>query len=225
MKSFRYYCLFLAALLSLAACDKADEKYKDFVPGGEKIYPGKAESLVVNPGKNRARLEWLLTTDPRIVKCRIYWNRKGDSVDIAVKRERDVDTIRTILNNLPEGPYLFEVYTFNAQGDQSIKTEVNGDVYGDFYESNLLNRILKKATISGGTTKLEWDEPDPRSPAVRLTYTDAQGMARTQLIPSSENLTTLATVPKTGSMSFQTLYLPVERAIDTFAAATVKVEL
>ncbi|WP_346320608.1 DUF4998 domain-containing protein [Chitinophaga sp. YIM B06452] len=226
MKRNRLYTgLLLAAGLYLAACNKADEDYKDFVPDGEKVYPGKVEELEASPGKNRIMLAWLLKTDPRIVKCRIYWNRKKDSADVTVKRTNGVDTISAVLNNMTEGPYLFEVYTYNAQGNQSIKTEVNGDVYGDFYESNLQNRGLKKAAIVNGTTKLEWDEPDPRSPGVRLTFLDEGGETHSITVLPDENMTVLNIIPKTGTMEFKTLYLPVANAIDTFAAPVVKVNL
>lgn len=225
MKLLKYICLTMAAGVYLAACDKADEAYKDFVPDGEKIYPGKVDSLVANPGKNRIGLEWLLKWDSRIVKCRIYWNRKADSVDVTVQRTNGVDTIRTILDGMTEGPYIFEVYTYNAQGDRSVKQEVNGDVYGDFYESNLINRILKSAVITNGNTKLQWDEPDPRSTGVELTYKDQDGVLQTVLVPSTENTTIITGAPQTGTMEFKTLYLPVPNAIDTFAAPVVKVNL
>lgn len=224
MKQWIYTSLLLAAGM-VAACNKADEDYKDFVPGGEKIYPGKATELTASPGKNRILLEWLLTTDPRIVKCRIYWNRGTDSMDVNVQRTDGVDTINAVLNNMPEGPYLFEVYTYNAQGNQSIKTEVNGDVYGDFYESNLLNRTLKKAGIVNGAVKLEWDEADPRSPGVRLTFTGEDGAPYDILVPSEETVTVLDVLPQTGTLEFKTLYLPAANAIDTFAAPAVKVNL
>lgn len=225
MKLLKYIGLSLAAGFCFAACEKTDENYKDFVPNGEIVYPGKADSLRANPGNNRIQLEWLLKTDSRIVKCRIYWNKKKDSTDVAVTRTNGVDTIRTTLNNMVEGPYIFEVYTFNAQNDRSIKTEVNGDVYGDFYASNLVNRILKSAVIDGGNAKLQWDEADPRSPGVTLSYTDQDGAAQTMFIPSTESTTILNGAPQTGTMEFKTLYLPVPNAIDTFAAPVVQVNL
>ncbi|CAL1519674.1 DUF4998 domain-containing protein [Chitinophaga sp. MM2321] len=224
MTLLRYLCFSLAAGLCLAACEKSDKNYKDFAPNGENVYPGKVDSLKANPGKERIQLAWLLNTDPRIVKCRIFWNRKADSVEIAVSHKNSVDTIRHTLE-LGEGPYIFEVYTYNAEGDRSIKAEVNGDVFGNFYESGLLNRILKSAVITGGDTKLEWEDADPRSPGVLLSYQDQAGVAHTQLIPSEEKTTLLTGTPTTGTMEFKTLYLPVANAIDTFAAVTVKVDL
>ncbi|WP_209147388.1 MULTISPECIES: DUF4998 domain-containing protein [Chitinophaga] len=224
MKQLIYTGLLLAAAM-VAACNKADEDYKDFAPGGENVYPGKATELTASPGKNRIMLQWLLATDPRIVTCRIYWNRGKDSMDVNVQRTHGVDTISAVLGNMTEGPYLFEVYTYNAQGNRSIKTEINGDVYGEFYESNLLNRTLKKAEIVNGKARLEWDEADPRSPGVRLTFTDAGGTPYSILAPSSENVTILDVLPETGTLEFKTLYLPAANAIDTFAAPAVKVNL
>lgn len=225
MKLIRYIYVALTAGLALAACDKADQAYKDYAPGGEITYPGKADSLKVNPGRERIELTWLLKTDPRIVKCRIYWNRKADSADVTVTRTSGADTIRHTLTGMAEGPYAFEVYTYNAQGSRSIKAETNGDVYGSFYESGLKNRGLKSAVISGGNAKLEWDESDPRSPAVELWYNNAAGEKQTRRIPASEKTTVVTGIPQTGTMEFKTLYLPVVNAIDTFATTAVKVNL
>lgn len=224
MKLLRYICFSLAAGFFLASCDKADDDYKDFAPGGEITYPGKVDSLKSNPGYKRTQLTWLLKTDMRVVKCRIFWNRGADSAEIAIKRTNSVDTIKHILN-LAEGPYVFNVYTYDAEGNRSIKQELNADVYGDFYQTNLINRILKTATIVSGNAKLDWDEPDPRSPGVMLYYKDQNGVDQTRLVPSSEKTTTLTGAPQTGTMTFKTLYLPVPNAIDTFKAAAVKVNL
>ncbi len=225
MKILKNIGLLLATGLFLTACDKADEAYKKYIPNGEIIYPGKADSLVAHPGKNRIQLVWLLTTDPRVNKSRIFWNSGADSMEVAIHRSQKIDTIKAVINNLTEGSYVFQVYTYNPENARSIKSEVYGDVYGDFYESNLINRILKSATVNNGSTTLVWDEPDPRSPGVLLSFSDQSGQAKTIMVSSEEGTTVLNTIPQAGSESFQTLYLPVPSAIDTLRAPEVKVDL
>lgn len=224
MKIRKYLYGLLAAGITLAACEKTDEKYMDFASGGEITYPGKADSLKSNPGNGRTELVWLLINDTRIVKCKVFWNRGADSSELVVKRTTGVDTVKLMLT-LPEGPYLFDVYTYDAQGNKSIKAQLNADIYGDFYQSNLVNRTLISATIVDGNARLTWEDADPRSTGVELSYTDENGDPQQIVIPSSEKITNITGRPQTGSISYQTLYLPVPNAIDVFKAAAENVNL
>lgn len=216
------FILTIAALCIITACGKNDLAYKDFAPEGEIVYPGKADSVKVYPGNNRAKLTWLLKTDSRITKCRVYWNQHQDSLEVAVTRTDGVDTISVMLNNMAEGPYSFDVYSYNAKGNASIKANATGDVYGAFYTGNLVNRLFKKAVYSAGKTRIEWVVADPRSFGLRLRYKDLAGVTQTLQVPSSELITNIPANVLNNELEYETLYLPVPNAIDIFAAATVK---
>ncbi len=216
--------IFILAITALfiAACGKSDKDYKDFAPEGEIVYPGKADSVKVYPGNNRVKLTWLLKTDSRITKCRVYWNQRQDSMEVAVTRTAGVDTITVLLNNMTEGPYSFDVYSYNAKGNVSIKANATGDVYGSFYTGNLVNRLFKKAVYSAGKTRIEWVVADTRTFGLRLRYKDLAGVTQTIQVPSSEMVTNIPANVLNNELEYETLYLPVPNAIDIFAAATVK---
>ncbi|SEM53328.1 protein of unknown function [bacterium A37T11] len=219
-----YMCWWLLLGVFVAACDKADENYKKYIPNGETVYPAKVDSLKANPGKNRIQLYWLLKSDSRITKTKVFWNNKQDSLELSVTSKNPIDTFRTLLTNLAEGPYIFQVYTYNPENARSVKSEVNGEVYGEAYESFLINRTLRSITANAGTVTLKWDQADPRSPGVLLNFKDQNGLAQEVLVPSTEGTTILNTVPQTGSMSFRTLILPVSNAIDTLKAPELNVD-
>lgn len=219
----RIQIMIFAALFIITACEKSDIAYKDFAPGGEIVYPGKVDSIKVYPGNNRAKLTWLLKTDSRITKCRVYWNRRADSVEVPVTRTSGVDTISVLLTNLTEGAYSFEVYSYNAAGNVSVKNTATGDVYGAFYTSNLTNRLLKKAVYGAGKTRIEWVVADARSMGLELRYKDAAGVPQTLQVPSTEMITTITGYVLNNELEYQTLYKPVSNSIDIFAAAAVKV--
>lgn len=212
----------VAIIIILAACGKSDTAYKDFAPEGEIVYPGKPDSVKVYPGNNRVKLTWLLKTDSRITKCRVYWNQRQDSAEVAVTRTSGVDTITVMLNNMAEGPYSFDVYSYNAKGNASIKANATGDVYGAFYAGNLTNRLFKKAVYSAGKTRIEWVVADPRSYGLQLRYKDLAGVTQTLQVPSKEMITNIPANVLNNELEYETLYLPVPNAIDIFAAATVK---
>jgi hypothetical protein len=216
------FILTITALLIITACGKSDKDYKDFAPEGEIVYPGKADSVKVYPGNNRVKLTWLLKSDSRITKCRVYWNQRQDSMEVAVTRTTGVDTITVVLNNMAEGAYSFDVYTYNAKGNVSIKANATGDVYGNFYAGNLTNRLFKKAVYSAGKTRIEWVVADPRTFGLRLRYKDLAGVTQTLQVPSAEMITNIPANVLNNELEYETLYLPVPNAIDIFAAATVK---
>ncbi|MCK7558194.1 DUF4998 domain-containing protein [Chitinophaga sedimenti] len=221
MKSLLYLAM---ALLTLClACEKTDEKYKDYAPGGEIVYAGKADSLKVYPGRERIELVWLLTTDATITSARVYWNNRKDSTNVLVKRTNGVDTIRLMLDKMNEGPYTFQVYNYNNRGDASIKTTINGDVYGDFYESTLLNRLIKTKTKVNNTLKLDWQDADPRAVGIKMYYKQPDGTDKTRFVPVTEKTTLLDVIPLNNTLEYHTLYKPLSAAIDTFSAARVSV--
>jgi hypothetical protein len=80
---FKHSRLLLLAMMtiSLASCEKAD-KYKEFVKDGEISYIGKLDSVKVYSGKNRVMIKGMITSDPKIVECRVFWNNKKDSLVI-----------------------------------------------------------------------------------------------------------------------------------------------
>lgn len=213
----------MAAVLAATACERSEDDYKDFAPGGEIVYAGKPDSVKVFPGNGRIQLYWLLTSDATIENSRIYWNRGRDSLNVTVKRTNGVDTIKVMLDNMEEGPYTFQVYNYNSRGNRSIKAEINGDVYGEFYERTLLNRLIKAKKVINGQLKLDWQDVDSRSVGVRIYYKDASGADKTWLVPATEKSTLLTELPLNNTFEYHTLYKPIATALDTFEAARVTV--
>src|SRR5215213_4925030 len=109
----------------VVSCKKADD-FKKYIEGGEIIYTAKADSVKVYAGKKRVQLMWLLITDPTITRSKVFWKNHTDSVEIAINRTTAIDTIRYIINNLPEGNYDFEIYNYDKDGNTSVKAEVSG---------------------------------------------------------------------------------------------------
>ncbi len=93
---------------SLYSCGGMDETYKEFIVDGEIPYPGKADSAQVHPGYLRAQLQWLIISDPNITECKVVVDGKRE-LDIPVSRTENVDTIRTMIDDLEEGIHVFNI--------------------------------------------------------------------------------------------------------------------
>ncbi|MBC9932638.1 DUF4998 domain-containing protein [Chitinophaga qingshengii] len=233
MKDIKGRWLMGVMLVLLAACTKMDDSYKQFLDGGEIIYTGKVDSLKVFPGKNRVLLSWYLVSDPKITKCRVYWNQRGDSAEVAVKRTGGTDTIRLFLDKLPENIYTFQVYTYDNAGHSSVKEEVIGNAYGDAYIATLSNRPVRSAKYDAvkKETTIWWFGVNNQVQSVEISYTNNAG-AETKMVQVADSVPANPRDPlefrasvklpdyKAGtSLKYRTSYKPVKVAIDTFYTA------
>jgi len=216
------YLLVLAAF-TMSACTKMDDYKKKYEPNGAIIYPGKLDSVQVFSGKNRVLLTGLFTSDPKIVKYRVYWNSKQDSIETPVTRTSGVDTAKLVIPNLPEGTMTFEVRTFDNGGHISVPVTLAANVYGTLYQSSLINRgIIAVKLQTDGSALINWADvnADDGLVSMELKYTDAANKQRDTVIVSQP--TGLSTsLPKFNAgktLSYRTGFKPNKTAIDTFYA-------
>ena len=226
MKQHQNIALCIVALLLLitGACTKMDA-YKDkYTSGGSIVYPGKIDSVKIFSGKNRVKVTGLFTSDPKIVKYRVFWNSRRDSVEVPVTRTAGVDTARVIIANLPEGLMSFEIRTYDAQGHASVPVDTAANVYGDLYQSSITNRpIVNAAMQSDGSALINWADVDKNAGVVNMDirYTDKFSKAHDTIVASTliGQATSLPNFQAGNSISYSTTYLPNPTAIDKFSVA------
>lgn len=224
------YLTGIFACLLLAACEKQEDIYKDFLKDGVIIYTARVDSLKAFAGDNRIALSWLLTSDPKITQCRVFWNNGADSVNVPVQRTSGVDTVRVTIPGLNENVYAFHVYTYDSKGHSSVKEEVIGTSYGAVYQATLANRPVRKASYKAASQRAEiiWFGISPEAVAVDIEYTNETGQTVQQREvalkhptdpnrPAKFNDTTFLEGYKQGTeIRYRTAYKPESTAIDTF---------
>lgn len=221
LKQEWYFIGFAVLAFLIASCTKINDTYHDFWKNGENIYPASPDSIRVHSGKERIKVSWLTIGDPSISKAKIYWNNKTDSLVVPIKRDgkSSVDTIHVMLENLPEGFYAFDIYTYDDQGHQSVVANVVGHSYGQSYSNSLLSRLVSNAFYINDTTTIVWGSPaDATSIGVELEYKDTTGATRQLSIGPDADSTFISDFAFTSgsSVSYRTLYLPDSTSIDTF---------
>lgn len=226
MKHHQNIALQIMALLLLmaGACTKIDA-YKDkYTLKGSIVYPGKIDSVNVFSGKNRVKISGLFTSDPKIVKYRVFWNSRRDSIEVPINRTSGVDTAKVIISNLPEGLMSFEIRTYDAQGNISVPVNTAANVYGNLYQSSITNRAIVDAALqSDGSALIKWADVDKNSGIVNMEikYADKFNKSHDTLITSALSglTTTLSNFQAGNSISYTTAYLPNPTAIDKFNTA------
>jgi hypothetical protein len=134
-----------------------DDYKKKYEPNGAISYPGKLDSVQVFSGRNRVLLTGLFTSDPKIVKYKVYWNSKQDSIETAVTRTNGVDTAKLFIPNLPEGVMTFEIRTYDNGGIYLSRLHWPAMCMASQYQSSLSNRGIAKAELQArwfGTDQL-----------------------------------------------------------------------
>jgi hypothetical protein len=227
MKQHKITAYYIVALLVLitGACSKIDDYKSNFMAGGSITYSGKMDSVKIFSGRNRVKVTGLFTSDPNIVKYRVFWNSRQDSVEVAVTRTSGVDTAKVIIPNLPEGLMNFEIRTYDAQGHSSIPVDTAANVYGALYQNSLVNRAIVNAAIQkgDGSALITWGDvnKDAGVQKMEIKYADKNNVLHDTVITSvTTGLTTSLPIFKVGNtFSYSTAYLPTPTAIDTFFVA------
>lgn len=210
----------LAVTLTLAisayfvSCSKMDDNYKEFQNYGQLKYPGKADSAKVLSGKNRMLLTWLASADPKVTRAKVYWNNRADSLEIPIDPSQD--SIKIPFENVSEGTYVFEIYTFDKDGNRSVKVETFGRVYGDFYQSSLLARPIYDATVLSDYLQILWGGlSDTSIIGTEVKFIDKFNNPQKYFVDKGILLSLLPNFPR-GTIEYRTVYLPGRMAIDTF---------
>jgi hypothetical protein len=218
-------CYGLALLvIIIGSCSKMDDYKSKYMAGGSIIYTGKMDSVQIFSGNKRVKVTGLFTSDPNIVKYRVFWNSRQDSIEVTVKRTSGVDTAKVIIPNLPEGLMSFEIRTYDALGHSSVPVFATANVYGDLYQSSLVNRGVADASMqANGSALISWADvnADAGVQNMEIKYSDSNNVQHdTLIISATTKLTTTLPIYKIGSLfNYKTAYLPNPTAIDTFYVA------
>ncbi|WP_343561316.1 DUF4998 domain-containing protein [Sphingobacterium sp.] len=220
MKIIKYITCFFFCIVAgtvIMSCTKEDD-YKEITKDGEIYYPGRADSVAANGGRNRIQLRIILGNDPLVTKVKVFWKNNTDSVEANVVKTTGKDVVDFMFNNLTQGAYSFEVYTYTANNARSIVKKVTGTAYGDNYQRALSNRTVKSIGFSPDGNKLivDWNAALDGEKSIELKYIDEAGVAQTVIVPGGSATTELPGYKEQSKITYRSIYLPEPHAIDEF---------
>lgn len=205
------------AMVAVAACNKMDSTYRDFIVKNGVVYPGRATDPVAAPGRNRIRISWLRGTDPTVTHATVFWNNYADSLPVTIPATGD--TITVVIDQLPEKAYTFEIVTYNQQGNPSVPVELLAQAYGPAYEATLLNRPVASSLMDGsGSVYVVWGAADVVNGAfgTLVTYVNNGDDSVTQRVEVTSDTAVLADYKPGTEFRYRTAFLPDSLSIDTF---------
>ncbi|UII21459.1 DUF4998 domain-containing protein [Fulvivirga ligni] len=211
--------LALSVFLVAIGCTDMDDTYDQFWSEGEIVYPANADSVTVFPGRNRIGLSWIINGDPSVTSALIYWNNRNDSLRVPFESTSGADSISVIINDLEEQFYVFEIYTFDDDNNISIPANAAGRVYGDNYNSLIINRSVEEVKFQGDSLTVSWGAAlDDTALGVEVIYQSESGGEKQILADSKAAHTAIFDydAQNGGSIYTRTVYLPDSLALDMF---------
>lgn len=210
--------VFFSVLIYLSGCKKEETLVQKESKTGP--YVQRADGARLYAGQNRAFIAWK-NADPNVSTVKLYWNNNADSLIYPVASVGD--SIKVQVNNLAEGNYIFEVFTYDKHNVNSGKVLVSGYVFGETYSEKMMNRQLVNITYTDpGQLKLKWRAiKELGAVGTQVFYKDAEGIEQMKFVPVSDSVFTIDNTSRLirGAIRYRTAYAPSQFVIDTLFTA------
>jgi hypothetical protein len=198
------------------SCDGMNELHEKYLDG-EVVYIGKPKDITSKPGKNRIRLCFKNSTDPKISTTIIKYNFGKDSLLYNYDGAEKKDSVEVIINNLEEKTYVFELTNINKDGTlKSIPVEISEKSYGDKYESYLKNRLITSYTSYKDSIILNWGEAPDGTLSTNLEYISTNGATKSLVVANEITSSVIKDYKLNTDIKVNSAYKPTESAIDEF---------
>ena len=217
MKKIIYHtCILL--VISLCSCEDFMDIHEEYIKDGEIMYAPKVESMEVRSGKNRVQIKCRLFNAVFVDELHVYWNTNRDSMMIPVSLKTGLDSVEFVIPNLAESAYTFDIRSKDKHHVWSLTSTGLGSAYGDIFQDNLSNRMVKSAIMDGTDGVVAWTSADEKLFCTEVKYTTTAGVEITKRTFQSDTTICTSVNPAVG-FSYRSLFLPEPTAIDTFYTA------
>lgn len=207
--------IMICSLIFLWSCDKMDRTYSEFLESGQIIYNAKLDSVKTYSGRNRVLITWKPITDPRITKVKVLWSNNRESLEKPITSGNDTTLL---IENLTEGNYTFNFTTYDDAGNNSVKVEVLGVVYGELYESGLTLRQINNTSLNNNELTIKFNSTEQLDNYYNqeITYISSSDQAE-KTISVPKDVSSIVIDDYSGDkFTHRSVYLPDELSPDLF---------
>lgn len=211
MNNYIYKALFAAALaITVVACDKQDDSYRQYVVNGGYNYPAKPDSVIAQPGFHRVAVSWRAPKDPAVKSVKLFWDNYAKSVDVDYKTAVD-GWVTAYVDNLEERSYSFDVVNYDGNGNKSLASEVTASPYGEGWLSTHAERRVRSMVMNGGDAVVTLGNPIDEMVCTQFRYKDASGnWVLSELISVDDFEGTLPNAMKGKNVEYRSAYCPAK---------------
>lgn len=224
MKLLKYYtvALIVSVFFILASCTDTFEVHEKYSKDGETIYTNKVDTLSTFSGDKRIKITGYISNAFNVNEIVVYWNKGKNSQTFPyAKSSNSTDKLELIIDNLEEGPYQFEVYSKDSNGNKSVKMTTFGTVYGETYKANLEARAINTFAfnMSDMTAKVKFKINDELTRTTEVRYTNMNGEEVIKTLAAEDSEVVLEELDSSKKVDYRTFYVPTP--IDDMGEETV----
>ena len=209
--TMRHVIATLFGFLALCSCTDLVGTFKDFQGDGEIVYAGKVDSIKVHEGLHRIQFEGLLYYAAGAKEVVIEWD--DQRYTHSLEGYSKTDKLEILLEDMEEDLYVFDIYTLDQEGNRSIVTTIQADVYGDRFIAAQNPVAYTYVPTVENCFMLTWSEV-PELMEVRLEYTDVEGTQREIVVEPFTMQTEVANIRSGTSLKITTWIKPNEEALE-----------
>ncbi len=221
LKSIKGCFYIILAIVLLVACKKED--IVDTEPVNKGPYVSRADSAKLYAGRNRLLITWI-NKDSKVSVAKVYWKhaptaKKDSLIQQITSGTANVDIY---INDLEEGSYDLEVFTYDKDNHNSGKVLLSGYVFGDAYAASGDSVKLTNITYTDQSLILDWDPLDNAAAlGSQVVYKDKAGAEKIVFFEKLLTQTQIADITNDlrGVVKYRTVYAPGTNIIDTLFSA------
>lgn len=207
-------CLSLLLLITFFTQCNQDEVVEE--EREETPFVPRADKATVLSGRNRLLIVW--PNPPKEVdKMVVFWNNGANSLEYPLSSHPD--TLNVYINDLEEGSYSLEIFTYDANNNSSGKVLLNGFVFGEDYASDRFNREVGNITYTADNSLvIDWETSDDTSfIGAQVFYYNTSGEEKHAFSPRTELSMEIEDITQDndGEIRYRTVFAPGVEIIDT----------
>ncbi|QZE13275.1 DUF4998 domain-containing protein [Halosquirtibacter laminarini] len=185
--------------------------HQPYLDQGEIIYAAKIDSVISRSGYKKVQLD-IYSNAQNIDFLRVYYNDFLDSVDVSIEGKRGVFNL--VIPNLIEKKYVFNTISYDMYKNKSLSFESVGTVYGDRYNSTLLNRKITSITRKDDSVVINWGDPLNKMEKCEFIYQTTDGEVVVLNILKDVDQTIIDNYGI--GIKYRTAFIPEENALELF---------
>src|SRR3546814_696381 len=212
MKRITYYLPLFFLMVVAVSCKDMNVLHEAYLEDGEIIYSSKVDSLLSYPGNGRIRIQGVIEDAFNVNEIVVNWDRGESTKSFPyTKASKGQDTIWLMMDELEEGNYQFDVFSRDAEGNQSVPVTVFGTVYGETFRSNLVPRSVNGFAYTEASSWVKFEAINASQRATEVTYVNAGGTEMTKTLPEMKDTVFLPEYKIGTTIRYRTFYVPSPR--------------
>ncbi len=233
MRAMNFHNIIFVFLIGLCAlsCVKTTDNHERYLLEGERLYTTRPYEIRSFVGRDRVKLIPYVRNAFSVSEFVVEWDDNSKAFPFQ-KSSEEIDSIELIVDGLQEKLHTFNVYTRDAQGNESIKVLALVSAFGEGYRSNLVPRRIQSMVHDGTNGTINWTKADDFERGSQVKYINNENQEVIVDVDKDSDQVVLENQKLDAKVEYRSYYVPLpmnlygqESSIDKFESDWASTEL